>query len=109
MKAFIKMEKIIKSGDIETKKQEFHQHKEPILITNIDINKITVSNKILFGKNVFKYFIGYKDAWKNRPLCIFPQNIHKEKTAFRKDFDETKFMPFLIKYDELLERYNEIW
>ena len=42
MKAFIKM--------------------EPILITNIDINKITVSNKILFGKKVFKYFIGYKDA-----------------------------------------------
>ena len=56
------MEKIIKSGDIETKKQEFHQHKEPVLITNIDINKITVSNKILFGKKVFKYFIGYKDA-----------------------------------------------
>ena len=28
---------------------------------------------------------------------------------YRKDFDETKFMSFLIKDDELLERYNEIW
>ena len=29
--------------------------------------------------------------------------------AYRKDFDETKFMSFLIKDDELLEKYNEIW
>ena len=30
-------------------------------------------------------------------------------TAYRKDFDETKYMPFSIKDDELLEKYNEIW
>ena len=30
-------------------------------------------------------------------------------TAYRKDFDEIKFMSFLIKDDELLEKYNEIW
>ena len=29
-------------------------------------------------------------------------------TAYRKDFDEIKFMSFLIKDDELLEKYNEI-
>ena len=29
-------------------------------------------------------------------------------TAFRKDFDETKYMSFLIKDNELLEKYNEI-
>ena len=28
---------------------------------------------------------------------------------YRKDFDETKFMSFLIKDDELLEWHNEIW
>ena len=27
---------------------------------------------------------------------------------YRRDFDETKYMPILIK-DELLEKYNEIW
>ena len=29
-------------------------------------------------------------------------------TAYRKDFDETKYLSFLIKGDELLEKYNEI-
>ena len=57
------MEKtIIKFGDIEIEKQKFHQHKRPISIKNIDINKIVLLNKASFGKNDFKYFIGYKDA-----------------------------------------------
>ena len=30
-------------------------------------------------------------------------------SSYRKDFYETKFMFFLIKDDELLEKYNEIW
>ena len=47
------MEKIVKFGDIETGKQNFHQHKEPISIKNIDINEIIISNKVSFGKNGF--------------------------------------------------------
>ena len=43
-------------GDIEIEKQKFHQYKRPISITNIDINKIIVSNKISFGKKSFKIF-----------------------------------------------------
>ena len=34
--------------------------------------------------------------------------ISSKISAYRKDFDETKYMSFLIKDDELLERYNEI-
>ena len=30
-------------------------------------------------------------------------------SAYTKDFDETKYMSFLIKDDELLEKYHEIW
>ena len=30
-------------------------------------------------------------------------------SVYRRDFDETKYMSFLIKDDELLEKYNEIW
>ena len=30
-------------------------------------------------------------------------------TAYRKDLDETKCISFLIKDNELLEKYNEIW
>ena len=44
------MEKtIIKYGNIEIKKQKFHQHKK-----DIDINKIVVSNNVSFGKKGFK-------------------------------------------------------
>ena len=89
------MEKNIKFGDIEIEKQKFHQHKEPISIKNIDSNKITVSNRVSFGEKGFIFFIGYKDAKKVRPLCIFLQKM----IAYRKDFDETTF--FFIKDDEL--------
>ena len=50
-------------------------------------------------KKRFKYFIGYKDAKKIRPLCVFLLKM----SAYRKDFDETKYMSFLIKDDELLK------
>ena len=30
-------------------------------------------------------------------------------SAYRGDLDETKYIPFLIKYYKLLKKYNEIW
>ena len=39
LKAYIKMEKHIKLGDIETQKQTFHQHKVAISIKNYLKNK----------------------------------------------------------------------
>ena len=30
-------------------------------------------------------------------------------SAYRRVFDETKYVSFLIKDDELLKKYNEIW
>ena len=98
--------KIIKLDDIEIEKYKFHQYKSPISIDNIIVsNKIVVSKKISFGKNDFIYFIGYKDAKKIRPLCIFlPKMI-----AYRRDFGNTKCISFLIKDKNLLEKYNEIW
>ena len=85
------MEKtIIKFDDIEIPPpKKIHQHKGPISIKNIDINKTVVSK-------VFKYFIGFNET----TMYI---------STFRKDFDETKYMSFLIKDDELLDKYNEIW
>ena len=105
MKAYAKMEKVIKFGDIEFQKQTFHQHKEPISIKNVDIDKIVVPNKVSFNKKGFKCFIGFKDVKKSRPLCVFLPKL----SAYRKDFVETKYTSFLIKDDELLEKYNEIW
>ena len=63
--------KIIKCDNTEIEKYKFHQHKVPILINNIDINRIVVSNKVSFGKKDFTYFISYKDAKRIRSLCIF--------------------------------------
>ena len=94
------MEKIIIFGDIDIQKQKFHQHKAPISMKNMDINKTVV----YLGKKDFKHFIGYKDGKKNKPLCIFLPKM----SAYRKDFHETKYMSLLVKDDELLEKYNEI-
>ena len=105
MKVYIRIEKIIKFGDIKIEKQKFHQHKEPISIKNVDINKITVSCKVSFDKKGFNYFIGYEHANNIRPLSIILQKMK----SYRKDFDETKFMSFLIRNIELWEKYNEIW
>ena len=30
-------------------------------------------------------------------------------SAYRRDFNETKYMTFLMKDDKLLEKYYEIW
>ena len=29
--------------------------------------------------------------------------------AYKRDFDETKYVSILIKHDDLLEKYNNIW
>ena len=55
------MEKtIMKFGDIEIEKQNFHQPKRPISIKNIDINEIVVSNKVSFGKRVLNISLAIK-------------------------------------------------
>ena len=74
------MEKVItKFDDIEIQKQKFRLPKVPISIKYIYIyiyvyiDQIVVFNKISFDKKGFKYFIGYEDLKKIRPLCIFLQ------------------------------------
>ena len=42
---------------------------------------------------------------KIRPLCIFLPKM----SVYRRDFDKTKCMSFLITEEKLLEKYNEIW
>ena len=49
----------------------------------------------------FKYFIGYKDAEKITPLCIF-------RPRHKIDFDKSRCMYFLIKEEKFSDKYNEI-
>ena len=46
--------KVISFDDTKIEKCKFHKNKSLILINNIDINKIVVSNKVSSGKNSFK-------------------------------------------------------
>ena len=50
---------------------------------------------ISLATNLLKY--------KSLPIFLSKMSAH------RRDFNETKYMSFLIKDDELLEKYNEIW
>ena len=87
LKPYTKMDKnIIKFDDTEIEEYKFHQNKSPILIIDIDVNKIIVSNKLRFGKQDFKYFIGDKDSLKNGPLCIFSPQM----TIYKRNFDENR-------------------
>ena len=44
--------------DIEIEKNKFYCHKTPILLRDVDIEIVLVSNKIPFDKRTYKYFIG---------------------------------------------------
>ena len=66
-----------------------------IPISNTDINRIVVSNNVSFRKKDLKYFTGYKDGRKVRPLYI----LLRKMSADRSGFDQTKYMSFLIKDD----------
>ena len=69
---------------MEIEMQTFHQHKRPISIKNIDINKIVVSNKTSISKKDFKYFIGYKNTKKIDLYAYFFQiSVHIEETLMK--------------------------
>ena len=84
---------IIKFDDTEIEEYKFYQNRSPISINDIGINKIVVSNKLPLGKNDFRYFIGYKDFEKIRPLCIFCLQI----IIYNRNFDKNRYTYFFNK------------
>lgn len=87
-------------GDIEIEKYKFHYCKYPINIKNVDIDKITISNRACFDTSSLPCFIGYKNDAKNKALCIILQKM----SAYTKIFDETKYMSCSLKDDKLLKK-----
>ena len=65
------------------------------------INKIIVSNKFPFGKQDFKYFIGYKNYKAIRPLCIF----FLEMSIYERYSYKTQCMYFMIKDERIFDKY----
>ena len=93
--------------DIEIEKNKFYRHKTPILLRDVDIEKVLISNKVSCGEKNYKYFIGYLyNDHKVKPLHI----MLPKTSAYVKSYDgQTKWMYFLIEDDDLLEKYNTIW
>ena len=46
-------------GYTEIEKHKFYSHKSSIFLKHVDIEKVSVSNKISSGEENYKYFIGY--------------------------------------------------
>ena len=99
-------EKTLKFDNIRVNKKEFHKSKQPIDLKSVNVDQIVVSDKYKHSDDGFKYFIGYKEGEIVKPLCI----ILPQMTRYMKYFEKgEKNMPFVIKDDDVLNKYNEIW
>ena len=99
-------EKTLKFDNIRVNKKEFHKSKQPINLDLVNVDQIVVSDKFKHSDDGFKYFIGYKEGEIVKPLCI----ILPQMTRYMKYFEKgEKNMPFVIKDDDVLNKYNEIW
>ena len=73
---------------------------------SVSVDQIVVSDKFKHSDKGFKYFIGYQEGEIVKPLCI----ILPQMNGYIKYFEnEGKNMSFLIKDDEVLDKYNKIW
>ena len=67
-------------------KVRFKKIKKTININEVDIKEIVLSHKKLYGKDSFKYFIGYRHSGNVFPL---PLGIKlPEMNAYAKYFDK---------------------
>ena len=99
-------EKTLKFDNVRVNKKEFHKSKQPVDLDLINIDQIVVSHKFKQSDSGFKYFIGYKEGEIVKPLCI----ILPQMTGYIKYFENGgKNMSFVIKDDDVLDKYNEIW
>ena len=96
---------ILKFNNFIMDKKTFHKLKKPIDLLSVNIDQIVVFDKFKNNNEGFKYFIGY---WNELvvPLCI----ILPQMSGYIKYFENgSKKMSFLIKDDEVWEKYNKIW
>ena len=99
-------EKTLKFDNIRVNKKEFHKSKQPVNLDLLNVDQIVVSDKFKHNDYGFKYFIGYKEDETAKPLCI----ILPQMTGYIKYIEKGgKNMSFVIKDDDVLDKYSEIW
>ena len=93
----------LKFDNIRVNNKEFHKSKRPIYLESVNA---VVSDRFKNSEYGFKYFIGYKDGEIVKPLCI----ILPQMSGYIKYFENgSKNMSFMVKNDDVLEKYNKIW
>ena len=99
-------EKTLKFDNIRVNENEFHKSKQPINLDWVNGNQIAISDKFKHTDDGFKYFIGYKEGETIKQLCI----ILPQMSGYIKYFENGgKKMSLVIKDDDVLDKYNEIW
>ena len=72
----------------------------------VNVDQIVVSDNFKHNNEGFKYFIGYLEVGVVKPLCI----ILPQMSGYIKYFEnEGKNLSFLIKDDEVWDKYDKIW
>ena len=100
------IEKTLKFKNIILNKKKIHKSKEPIDLLSVDSDQIVVSHKFKRSDKGFKNFISYLKGEIIKPLCI----ILPQMSGYIKYFENnSKNMSFLIKDDEVWDKYDEIW
>ena len=82
-----------------------HKSKQAIDLSLVIVDQIVVFDKFKHSEEGFKYFIGYQKNEIVKPLCV----ILSQMSGYIKYFENGgKNMPFIIKDDNVLDKYNEI-
>ena len=99
-------EKTLKFNNIKISKKEFHKSEQAVDLDSVTTDKIEVSDKFKHIEEGYKCFIGYQEDEIVKPLCItLPQ-----MNGYIKYFENGgKNMSFLIKNDEVWQKYEDIW
>ena len=95
-------EKTLKFNNIRLNEKEFHKSKEPFDLMSIIVDQIVASDKFKHNDEGFKY----QEGGIAKPICV----ILPQMSGYIKYFENGgKNMSFLIKDDEVWEKYEQIW
>ena len=99
-------EKTLKLENIVVNKKEFFKSQQTIDLHLIILDQIVLSDKFKDNNDGSKYFVCYREGEIVKPLCIILSQMSWYIKCFEND---GKKMSFLIKDDDVLDKYNEIW
>ena len=99
-------EKTLKFNNIKVNKKEFQKSKQAMELDLVDTGKIVVSDRFKHSEEGFKFFIGYQEDEIVKPLCIILRQMNGSIKYLE---NGGKNMSFLIKNDEVWQKYEDIW